>query len=52
MTEAELLVAASNNWSDVISLITIFISAMSGYLVVAYFVAIMFPMILASYKFT
>ena len=38
MTEAELLEAASNNWSNVISLITIFISAMSGYLVVAYLV--------------
>jgi len=36
MTEAELLEAASNNWSIVISLLTIFISVISGYLVVAY----------------
>ncbi|MEP5570048.1 MAG: hypothetical protein ABJN62_19565 [Halioglobus sp.] len=38
MTEAELLEAASNNWSDTISLLTLFISVMSGYLVVAYLV--------------
>ena len=38
MTEAELLEVAANYWSNVISLITIFITAMSGYLVVAYIV--------------
>jgi len=38
MTEAELLEASSNNWSDTISLLTMFISVMSGYLVVAYLV--------------
>lgn len=38
MTEAELLEAASNNWSNVISLMTIFISVVSGYLVIGYLV--------------
>ena len=38
MTEAELVEAAGNNWSSVISLLTLFISVMSGYLVVAYLV--------------
>lgn len=38
MTEAELIEAAGNNWSNVISLLTLFISVMSGYLVVAYLV--------------
>lgn len=38
MTEAELIEAASNNWSNVISLLTLFITVISGYLIVAYLV--------------
>ena len=36
MTEAELITAAQAGWSNVISLIAILISVLSGYLVVAY----------------
>ena len=36
MTEAELMTTAQAGWSNVISLIAIFISVLSGYLVVAY----------------